>query len=100
MEISSIHEPDGSGQKYNLLLKWFDTINDKVVVALSGGVDSAVVALATQMRSTRKLLAVTANCSTTSEEELKSATIVAKELGIRHEIVGVQCAHESRFHEK
>ncbi len=87
MEISSIHELDGSGQKYDLLLKWFDTINDKVVVALSGGVDSAVVALAAQMRLGQKAMAVTANCSTTSEEELKSATIVAKELGIRHEIV-------------
>lgn len=87
MEINSIHELDGSGQKYDLLLRWFDAINDKVVVALSGGVDSAVVALAAQMRLDQKAMAVTANCATTSEEELRSAIVVAKELGIKHEIV-------------
>jgi pyridinium-3,5-biscarboxylic acid mononucleotide sulfurtransferase len=87
LEINSIHELDGSGQKYDLLLRWFDAINDKVVVALSGGVDSAVVALAAQMRLGQKAMAVTANCATTSEEELRSAIVVAKELGIKHEIV-------------
>lgn len=87
MEINSIHELDGSGQKYDLLLRWFDAINDKVVVALSGGVDSAVVALAAQMRLGQKAMAVTANCATTSEEELRSAIVVAKEVGIKHEIV-------------
>ena len=87
MEINSIHELDGSGQRYDLLLRWFDAINDKVVVALSGGVDSAVVALAAQMRLGQKAMAVTANCATTSEEELRSAIVVAKELGIKHEIV-------------
>ena len=80
MEINSIHELDGSGQKYDLLLRWFDAINDKVVVALSGGVDSAVVALAAQMRLGQKAMAVTANCATTSEEELRSAIVVAKDL--------------------
>ncbi len=87
MEINSIRELDGSGQKYDLLLRWFGAINDKVIVALSGGVDSAVVALAAQMRLGQKAMAMTANCATTSEEELKSAIIVAKELGIKHEIV-------------
>lgn len=76
-----------SGQKYDLLLRWFGAINDKVIVALSGGVDSAVVALAAQMRLGQKALAMTANCATISEEELKSAINVAKELGIKHEIV-------------
>jgi pyridinium-3,5-biscarboxylic acid mononucleotide sulfurtransferase len=86
LELNSIRELDGLGQKYDLLLKWFDAINGKVVVALSGGVDSAVVALAAHMRLGQKAMAVTANCATTSEEELKSAMFVAKELGIRHEI--------------
>ena len=63
MEINSISELEGSGQKYDLLLKWFGAINDKVVVALSGGVDSAVVALAAQMKLGQKAMAVTANCS-------------------------------------
>lgn len=87
METNSIRELDGSAQKYDLLLRWFGAINDKVVVALSGGVDSAIVALAAQMRLGQKAMAVTANCATTSEEELKSAIIVARELGIRHEII-------------
>jgi uncharacterized protein len=87
LETNSIRELDGSVQKYDLLLKWFDGINGKVVVALSGGVDSAVVALAAQMRLGQKVMAVTANCATTSEEELKSAIVVANELGIRHEII-------------
>lgn len=87
MEINSKRELDWSGQKYDLLLRWFGAINDNVVVALSGGVDSAVVALAAQMRLGQKAMAVTANCATTSEEELKSAIVVAKELGIKHEIV-------------
>lgn len=74
-------------QNYDLLLKWFAAINDTVVVALSGGVDSAVVALAAQMELGKRAMAVTANCTTTSEEELKSAIMVARELGIRHEVV-------------
>jgi len=87
LEINSIPKLDGSGQKYDLLLRWFDVIDDNVIVALSGGVDSAVVALAAQMRLGQRAIAVTANCATTSEEELKSAIVVAKELGIKHEIV-------------
>lgn len=87
MEINSIRGLDGTCQKYDLLLRWFDAINGKVVVALSGGVDSAVVALAAHMQLGQKAMAVTANCATTSEEELKSAMFVATELGIRHEIV-------------
>lgn len=97
MEINSISELEGSGQKYNLLLRWFGAINDKVVVALSGGVDSAVVALAAQMKLGQKAMAVTANCSTTSEEELKSAILVAKELGIRHEIVEYDVLSNQNF---
>ena len=87
MEINSISELDGSDQKYDLLLRWFGVINDKVIVALSGGVDSAVVALAAQIRLGQRAMAITANCATTSEEELKSAVNVAKEIGIKHEIV-------------
>jgi len=87
LDINFIRELDGSGQKYDLLLRWFSAINENVIVALSGGVDSAVVALAAQMRLGQKAMAVTANCATTSKEELKSAIMVAKELGIKHEIV-------------
>jgi pyridinium-3,5-biscarboxylic acid mononucleotide sulfurtransferase len=87
LEINPTHISDRSGQNYDQLLKWFAAINDTVVVALSGGVDSAVVALAAQMELGKRAMAVTANCTTTSEEELKSAIMVARELGIRHEVV-------------
>lgn len=87
MEINPTHISDRPGQNYDQLLKWFAAINDTVVVALSGGVDSAVVALAAQMELGKRAMAVTANCTTTSEEELKSAIMVARELGIRHEVV-------------
>jgi uncharacterized protein len=87
LELNSIRKGDSSYEKYDLLLRWFDKLNDNVVVALSGGVDSAVVALAAQMQLGQKATAVTANCATTSEEELKSAIIVARELGIKHEVV-------------
>lgn len=70
-----------------MLLRWFGKINDNVVVALSGGVDSAVVALAARMQLGEKATAVTANCATTSKEELESAISVAKELGIKHDVV-------------
>ena len=87
MEIDSIHKFNGPYEKYNLLLRWFGKINDNVVVALSGGVDSAVVALAARTQLGEKATAVTANCATTSEGELKTAISVAKELGIKHEVV-------------
>jgi uncharacterized protein len=87
LEINPTHISDRPGQNYDQLLKWFAAINDTVVVALSGGVDSAVVALAAQMELGKRAMAVTANCTTTSEEELKSAIMVARELGIRHEVV-------------
>jgi uncharacterized protein len=87
LEINPTHISDRPGQNYDQLLKWFASINDTVVVALSGGVDSAVVALAAQMELGKRAMAVTANCTTTSEEELKSAIMVARELGIRHEVV-------------
>lgn len=87
MEVNTSHRYDRPDQKYDLLLKWFAAINDTVVIALSGGVDSGVVALAAHMALGSKAMAVTANCTTTSEEELTSAIKVAREVGIRHELV-------------
>jgi uncharacterized protein len=56
-------------------------------VALSGGVDSAVVALAAFKALGDKAVAITANYNTLSEEELESAEKVAAEIGIQHKVI-------------
>lgn len=74
--------------KYASLVEWFKLKNDKVLVALSGGVDSAVVALvAKNALGKQNVLAITANYQTLSDEELSTAVEVAKELGISHRII-------------
>ena len=66
------------------VVSWFKNDHDRVMVALSGGVDSAVVALAAKQALGDNVLAVTADYSTLSREELRSADNVAKEIGINH----------------
>jgi uncharacterized protein len=51
---------------------------------LSGGVDSAVVALAAKKAFGRSALAITANYKTLSTEELATAERIANEIGITH----------------
>jgi uncharacterized protein len=79
---------DALEDKYASLIKWFKLKNCKVLVALSGGVDSAVVALAAKNAlGKQNVLAITANYQTLSGEELSTAVEVAKELGISHRII-------------
>src|SRR4028119_1346660 len=74
--------------KYTSLVEWFKLKNSKVLVALSGGVDSAVVALvAKNALGKQNVMAITANYQTLSGEELSTAVEVAKELGISHRII-------------
>ena len=68
------------------LLNWFED-KGRVMVALSGGVDSALVAFATQKKLGKDALAITADYKTLSSEELDSAKIIAKEIGIEHKII-------------
>ena len=58
------------------LLKWFDD-KDKVLVSLSGGVDSALVAYAANKKLGKNAIAVTADYKTLSSEELDSAKLIA-----------------------
>ncbi len=75
-------------EKYKRLLNWFKDKNDKVLIALSGGVDSALVALVAKNALGRKnVLAVTANYQTLSREELNTAVKVANEIDINHKII-------------
>ena len=68
--------------KLDELVNWFESKN-KVMVALSGGVDSALVAYAAFQKLGNSAIAVTADYKTLSEEELNSAKQICKEIGIR-----------------
>lgn len=72
---------------FNKLVDWFTKNGDRVVVALSGGVDSAVVALAAKKALGNNAIAITADYKTLAEEELATARQVAKEVGIEHRII-------------
>jgi uncharacterized protein len=67
--------------KLENLINWFE---DKrtVLVALSGGVDSALVAYAAFQKLGSSAIAVTADYKTLSQEELKTAKQVCSEIGI------------------
>src|SRR5690349_20436721 len=69
------------------LVQWFSSNGKKVVVALSGGVDSAVVACAAKIALNNNATAVTANYKNLSKEELSSAVTLAKEIGISHKMI-------------
>lgn len=68
------------------LISWFSG-SAGALVALSGGVDSAVVALAAYRALGKGALAVTADYKTLAEEELATARRVAEEIGISHRVV-------------
>ena len=70
----------------NNLVNWFADKN-KVMIALSGGVDSAVVAYAAFQALGSSAIAVTAAYKTLSQEELLSAKQVCSEIGIEQMIL-------------
>ncbi|MCI0559979.1 MAG: ATP-dependent sacrificial sulfur transferase LarE [Nitrososphaera sp.] len=72
---------------FEKLVDWFSQNADAAVVALSGGVDSAVVALAAKKALGKGALAVTADYRTLSEEELATAKSVSREIGITHRVI-------------
>jgi uncharacterized protein len=84
----SMDDKNKDNEKYKKLIEWFQAKNVKVLIALSGGVDSAVVALiAKNALGKENVLAVTANYQTLSNEELDTAIKVANELAINHKII-------------
>ena len=70
----------------NNLVEWFADKN-KVMIALSGGVDSAVVAYAAFQALGSSAIAVTADYKTLSQDELLSAKQVCSEIGIEQIIL-------------
>lgn len=86
MSINPIKSEENLNQsKYHLLINWFKSRNCKVLVALSGGVDSTLVALAArQALGKDKVLAITANYQTLANEELETAKKAAQEIDVIH----------------
>ena len=80
-----------------LLVEWFMKDRAPVIIALSGGVDSAVVALAAKKALNNEAIAITANYNTLSNDELNSAKNVANELGIFHKIIEYNELNNSLF---
>ena len=70
-------------KKIDDLIEWF-VGKQNVLVALSGGVDSALVAYAAYKALGTHAVAVTADYKTLSQEELEIAKKVCQEIGIRH----------------
>ena len=68
--------------KLDTLIDWFADKN-KVIIALSGGVDSALVAYAAFQKLGHSAIAVTADYKTLSKEELETAKQICSEIGIK-----------------
>jgi uncharacterized protein len=73
-------------KQFEELVNWFYE-KEKALIALSGGVDSALVACAAKKALDKQAIAVTADYKTLSQEELESAKTVCQEIGIRHIII-------------
>ena len=71
------------------LLDWFAPI-DRCAVAYSGGVDSVVVAKAAYLSLGDAAVAVTGTSASLATGELENAIAVARQIGIRHEIIPTQ----------
>lgn len=72
--------------KLDSLNNWFSD-KKSVLVALSGGVDSALVAYSAYHALGRSAIAVTADYKTLAQEELESAKKICQEIGIAHLII-------------
>lgn len=88
---------DAERRTLRLLVEWFMKDRTPVIIALSGGVDSAVVALAAKKALNNEAIAITANYNTLSNDELNSAKNVANELGIFHKIIEYNELNNSLF---
>lgn len=78
------------------LINWFDD-KKRVIVALSGGVDSALVAHAAFQNLGNSALAATADYKTLSQEELDSAKQICSEIGIKQIILNYNELENTQF---
>ena len=80
-------EKSSASENLDKLIEWFSNNTKSAIVALSGGVDSAVVALGAKKALGINALSITANYKTLSAEELANAEKIASEIGIAHMIL-------------
>jgi pyridinium-3,5-biscarboxylic acid mononucleotide sulfurtransferase len=62
----------------------------RVAVAFSGGVDSAVVAMAAYLACGERAVAITAVSPSLASGELENAVVIAQQIGIRHVVIDTQ----------
>ncbi len=82
--------------KLDELISWFDNKN-QVMIALSGGVDSALVAYAAFQNLKNSSVAVTADYKTLSKDELDSAKRICSEIGIKQIIINYNELENENF---
>src|SRR5574341_1582403 len=83
-------------KKIDGLIHWFDD-KKNALVALSGGVDSALVAYAAYQSHGSSSVAVTADYKTLAQDELESAKAICSEIGIHHMIIEYNELENSEF---
>ena len=83
-------------KKYQDLLNWFDD-KKSVLISLSGGVDSALVAYAAFEKIGKHAIAVTADYKTLAQDELDSAKKIVHEIGIKHMIISYDELENENF---
>ena len=82
--------------KLSQLIDWFED-KGTTLVALSGGVDSALVAFAAHKKLGNSAIAVTADYKTLSEEELSTAKKVCNEIGIKQILLNYNELENEKF---
>ena len=83
-------------KKYQDLLNWFDD-KKSVLISLSGGVDSALVAYAAFEKIGNNAIALTADYKTLAQEELDSAKKITEEIGIKHMLINYDELQNEKF---
>lgn len=91
-----MNEPMTTEQKRTSIIEEMQSLGD-LVVAYSGGVDSSLVAALAFEALGDRALAVTAVSETLGGRELQDARRVAREIGIRHELVEFSELDDERF---
>jgi len=69
----------------------------RVIVAYSGGVDSAVVLAAASRALREDVLAVTASSASVAQGEVENAASLAREIGVAHEIIETHEFDDARY---